>query len=103
MSMYDGAGDGPARAARRLVSFDQHAHRISAAQAEGCDAAFGAGALHLMEQRREDACAAAADRVAQRDAAAADVELFFGDSQLRDVRQNLCRERLVQFEEIDIL
>jgi voltage-gated sodium channel len=59
--------------------------------------------LHLVHQRRQHAGPARADRVAERDAAAAEVHLVLGDAQRLDVAEDLRRERLVDLEQVDVL
>jgi hypothetical protein len=55
-----------------------------------------------VQERRQHAGPARADRVAQRDAAAADVELVLADPQRLDVAQELRREGLVDLEQVDV-
>src|SRR6185437_6915520 len=67
--------------ARRLFagacSLPLHAHgnAHAAADAERCEALLGVALLHLVEQRRQDARAGCADRMADGDGAAIDVDL----------------------------
>ena len=55
-----------------------------------------------MDECDKHAGTRSADRVTERDAPAADVELVFGDAQFLDVAEDLSRERLVDLEEIDV-
>ena len=59
--------------------------------------------LQRVEQRRQHARAAGADRVAERDGAAVDVHLRRIDAELAQDGHGLHRERFVQLEEIDVL
>ncbi len=70
-------------------------------QSDGGPATAAAG-LQRVDQRREDPRPARADRMAQRDRAAVDVDLRGIELQLPRHRQRLRRERLVQFEEIEL-
>src|SRR5215204_901755 len=56
-------------------------HAIAAAEAQRGDAALRVAAFHRVEERGEDAAAARADGVAQRDRAAVDVDLLFADAE----------------------
>jgi|GEM_PF-3370663 len=55
-----------------------------------------------MNERREDASAASADRMAERDAATTDVQAIFGNAERLNVAQNLRRERFTDFRAVDI-
>ena len=56
--------------------------------------------LHRVQQRREHARAARADRMAERDRAAVHVHAIPVPSERRAIRERLRRERLVRFDEI---
>ena len=67
----------PVTMATRLIEDDPLEHRrqaLAAADAHGLQAVAGLAAVHLAQQRGEDAAAGRADRVAERDARAVDVE-----------------------------
>ena len=57
--------------------------------------AVGADALQLVQQRREHPRARAADGVAERDSAAHDVQLVFGNPKLGDICQHLGCKRFI--------
>ena len=61
-----------------------------------------AAALQRVQQRRQHARAARADRVAERDGAAVDVHPCRIDAELVDHRDRLHRERFVDLEEVDV-
>ena len=58
---------------------------------------------HLVEERRRELGARAAEWMAEGDRAAVDVEAFRIDRQLAQARQHLRRERLVQLDEVDLI
>ena len=60
--------------------FNQHADRVAAAKAQRTNAALAAGAFELVNQRDQNAGAAGANRVAKRNAAAANIQLFMRDT-----------------------
>ena len=60
---------------RRSDRLDAHGHAHAAADAERGEALLGAGTLHLVQQGGEDPRAGRADRVADGDGAAVDVDL----------------------------
>jgi hypothetical protein len=74
---------------------------LSDPDAERRDAARGAGASHLVDQRRGQAGAAATKRVTDRNRAAVDVQSCVIDAQLALAGEGLRGERLVQLEEVD--
>src|SRR5581483_5511082 len=78
------------------------ADSLADADAHRRDAVAAAAPLHLVEQRRHNARAAAAERVAERDRAAVDVDTAHIEVQLADIVQRLRGERLVDLEEIDV-
>ena len=59
--------------------------------------------LHLVEQRRRQLRAGAAERMAERDRAAVHVQPLRIDRQLLQAREHLRRERFVQLDEIDLI
>ena len=71
------------------------------ADAERRDAARGADASHLVDQRRGQAGAAATKRVTDRNRAAIDVQFCVVDAQLALAGEGLRGERLVQLEQVD--
>src|SRR5207244_3060519 len=60
-------------------------------------------ALHLVQQRRRQLRARAAERMTERDGAAVDIEPTGIDRQLSQACEDLRGERLVQLDEIDLL
>src|SRR5688572_188506 len=86
-----------------LSSFDRQSYSIAAAEAERGDAAFEIPLLQGIDQRGQDARAAGADRVAERDGAAIDVHSGRVDPELLDHREQLDREGFVDLEEIHIV
>src|SRR5262249_61110214 len=69
--------------------------------AERRDAARGADASHLVDQRRGQAGAAATKRVTDRNRAAVDVQFCVVDAQLALAGEGQRGKRLVQFEQVD--
>ena len=59
--------------------------------------------LQAVDQRRHDAGAGHAERMAERDRAAADVELLDRDAEVLRARDHLRRERLVDLEQVDVV
>src|SRR3954470_9537657 len=64
------------------LTFEDCRQALSYPDAERRDAARGAGARHLVDQRRSQAGAAATKRVTDRNRAAVDVQFFVVDTQL---------------------
>ena len=60
---------------RSVIAFDGEGYGVAAAEAEGGYAFLCVAALHLVDERDEDARAAGADGVADGDCAAVDVDL----------------------------
>ena len=58
--------------------------------------------MHLVHDRRGQLCPSAAKRVAERNGAAVDVELFGIDRQLAQAGQDLSGEGFVQLDEIHL-
>src|SRR5437870_9372543 len=87
----------------RSRTLDDHRDRIAAAKAQGRETALGAAVLHRVSKRREDAGAAAADRMPEGHRSTVHVELLVGNSELAhhgDARGGI---RLVVFEQIDVV
>src|SRR3546814_3058573 len=68
---------------------------LAAADAHGDDGIFDAAALALDQRVADAACARHAERVADRDRAAVDVERFMGDAERVAAIEHLHRERFV--------
>src|SRR5258708_17417373 len=81
-----------------------HAHRDThaAADAKGREALLEVAPLHLMEQRHQHTGARGADRVAERDRAAVDVDLGRIPAQVLVDRASLCGKRLVGLDEVEV-
>src|SRR4051794_24064022 len=104
MVMYDNrkfkggfkAGRSPAlRTHSPLDKLYRQRHRLATAQAERCDAALAAVRAQRVQQRDQHPRAAGADRVAQRDRAAVDVQAVPVDAKLAAISDHLRREGLV--------
>ena len=87
----------------RLQTLYRERDAVAAAQAERRDAAFEIPLLERVEKGREHARAASANRMAERDGATVHVHLARIETQLAQHGNGLDRERLVQFDQIDIL
>src|ERR1700676_757863 len=79
-----------------------HAHRDAhaAADAQRGESLFRVALLHLVEQRHQHAGAGRADRMADGDRAAIDVDLAGIPAEVLVYRAGLRRKRLVGFDEI---
>src|SRR5438105_3972369 len=87
---------------RSSETLDGEGDGVSAAEAEGSDAALEVAALQFVEQRDEDARAACADGMAERDRAAIHVNFFGIQFELARNGNRGDSESFVQFEKIDI-
>src|SRR4030067_1134446 len=83
-------------------SLDDGSDALADANAHGCQAVTAAAFFHLVDQRCHDARAAAAERMAERDGAAVDVQFLQVDAELPGASQHLRGERLVDLDEIDL-
>src|SRR6478609_8503682 len=83
------------------LPFEDRRQALAYADAERGDAARGAGASHLVDQRRGQAGAAATKRVTDRNRAAVDVQFCVVDAQLALAGEGLRGECLVQLEQVD--
>src|SRR5947208_15460421 len=86
-----------------LASFDAHVNSHAAADAQRRQALLGVTFLHFVEQRHENARARRADRVAERDGAAIDVDPVGVPAEVAVDGAGLRRERLVGLDEVEIL
>mmetsp|Transcript_1505 Transcript_1505/g.4691 ORF Transcript_1505/g.4691 Transcript_1505/m.4691 type:complete len:254 (-) Transcript_1505:821-1582(-) len=86
-----------------LEGFNSDRHTLAAANAERGHALLGAGLAHLVQQGHEDAGARSADRVAEARGAAAGVHLGRVEPKLAADAKALGRERLVGFEDVDLV
>jgi hypothetical protein len=88
--------DGPSPLER-----DRHTH--SSTHAECGDPATEVEVFHEMQQRDDDARAAAADRMAKRDSAAALIEFSQIERELTRTPEHLDRKRFVDLHGIDLI
>ena len=86
----------------RSVASDTHRNTHAAADAERGEALLGIALLHFVQQGHEHARAGSADRVADRDRAAVDVDLGRIPAQVLVDRAGLRRECLVGLDQIEI-
>src|ERR1043165_855276 len=84
-------------------ALDAHRDAHAAADAQARDALLRVALAHLVEQRDEDAAARGADRVADRDGAAVDVDLARVPAHLVVDGARLRREGFVDLEEVEVL
>src|SRR6266404_5728004 len=87
----------------RLETLDGEGHGVSAAEAEGGDAALQIAALQFVEESDEDARATRADGMAESDGAAIYVHFFGIELELASDSDGGSRESFVEFDEVDIL
>ena len=75
----------------------------AAADAHRDEAVAGAAAAHLVNERRRELGAGAAEGVAEGDCTAVDVEAIGVDRQLLETREHLGGERFVELDEVDLV
>src|SRR5262245_52298468 len=88
---------------RRSCPLEDGRGTHAASDAHAHEAVPAAPALHLVEERRRQLRAGAAERVAERNRAAVHVEAVGIDGQLAEARDHLRREGLVELDEIDLV
>ncbi len=88
--------------ATNASALDAHRNAHAAADAKRGEALLGVALLHLIDQRGEDARARGADRVADRDRAAVDVDLVGVPAELLADRKRLRGEGFVGFDQVEI-
>src|SRR5215207_3228991 len=81
--------------ARSWLPLDAHGDAHAAADAEGGEAALRIALLHFVEEGDEDPCPGGADRMAERDRAAIDVDDLGVPAEVLVDRAGLRREGLV--------
>src|SRR6266853_6558864 len=86
-----------------LVPFDGEGHGVASAEAEGGDAALEVAALQFIEQRDEDARAARADGMAERDGAAVYVHFFGIEFELPRHGDGGDGKSFIELDEVDVL
>src|SRR5512137_1520310 len=82
------------------LSLDHHRYRVSPAEAERRDAALGVLGPHGVYERRQNPCATGANRMAEGDRTAVDIELLLRDVQLAHHGNRRGRERFVVLEQV---
>src|SRR5205823_13758144 len=101
MPVVNASNDLTVRPLPNSLPLEDRRQALSYPEAERRDAARGAGASHLVDQRRGQAGAAATKRVTNRNRAAVDVQFCVVDAQLALAGEGLRGERLVQLEQVD--
>src|SRR5262249_32170274 len=87
---------------RRNLALYAHRDAHAAADAERREALLGVALLHFVEQRHQHPSAGSADRMADRDRAAVDVDLRGVPAEVLVDRAGLRGERLVGLDQIEI-
>src|SRR5690606_4251956 len=106
ISLVRGAGtarSAPRKAAARLRALEQRREALAAADAHGDDPVAPARALELAEQQAREPRAGHAVGMADRDRAAARVELLVRDPELALAVEELRGEGLVQLDDVDVV
>src|SRR5882672_7706658 len=85
------------------VARNAHGDAHAAADAQRGEALLGVALLHLVEQGRQHARARGADRMAERDRAAIDVELRWIEAEFLADGQRLRGEGFVGLDEVEVL
>ena len=85
------------------LPFDRHRDAHAAADAERREALLGVATRHLVQKRRQNARAGGADRVADGDGAAVDVDDRGVPAQVLVDRERLRGEGFVRLDEIEVL
>src|SRR5688500_4086306 len=87
----------------RLGPLDGERDAVASAKAQTRDSALQTSLLQRIEQCRQDARAAGADRMPERHCSSVDVHLARIDSQLTKDSDQLHRERFVNLEQVNVL
>src|SRR5580700_10470932 len=87
---------------RGALAFHAHRNAHAAADAQGGEAFLGVALAHLVEQRHQHAGARGADRMADGDGAAVDVDLAGVPAEVLVDGAGLRREGLIGFDEVEI-
>src|SRR4051794_39963415 len=93
----------PGRTRLPAVDFDYDGVALTAAGADRRAAEPPAAAAQLVDERHQDAGAAGADRVAERDGTAVHVHLRLVNAEHADRVDRHGRERLVDLEQVDVV
>ena len=88
---------------RRLDALEGGCDGAAAAEAQRGETVAALAATELVQQRRHDPGAARADRMAERDRAAVDVDLRPVEAELAAVGERLRGERLVDLDQVEVL
>src|SRR5450631_730656 len=86
-----------------LSALDTHSNSHSTADAERGKPLLGVPFLHLVEQRGQYARAGGADRMADGDGAAIDVDLGRIPAEVLIDRASLRRESFIRFDQVEVL
>src|SRR5260370_15475030 len=86
-----------------LHPLDNRGNALPNADTHGCQAVAPAAPLQLVQEGHHKPCAAAAERVTQRDSPAVDVEFLLVNLKFAHTLQNLHGKGFVQFDQIHIL
>ena len=97
--IVDAVGD----AVGHADALERHGDRAAAAEAQRREAVAALPARELVEQRRHDPGPARADRVAERDRPAVDVDLVPVEAELPAIGEGLGGERLVDLDQVERL
>src|ERR1044072_5366239 len=84
-------------------AFEDRRQALADADAHRRDPVLAAAAAQLTDQGGGEASAGAAERVAEGDRAAVDVELLFVDAELAGAGEHLRGEGLVELDQVDLL
>src|ERR1700757_5141470 len=87
---------------RYIPVADHHRLALAAADAERGKPVGSVRAAHFVEQGDQDPAAAGSDRMAQSDRAPMRIEPVLLDAELFDHRQRLCRECLVELQQVNV-
>ena len=93
----------PSTLVERSDGFEDGGQTLADADAEGGDAVLAAAAAQLADEGAGEAGAGAAERVAEGDRAAVDVEALLLDPQLAGAGEDLRGEGLVQLDQVDLV
>src|SRR6056297_234607 len=88
---------------RGLLPLEGDGRALAEADAERGEALLRIALGHLVDERHGQARAGGTERVAKGDCAAVDVELLLGDAELAAGVHRLAGERLVQFDEVEVV
>src|SRR5580700_2958828 len=96
------------RTRRRLPTpsghpLEDHRHALPSADAHGLEAVLPVAFAKPVDERGRDPCTGHAERMAECDCAAVDVELVLIDRELARRGDHLYGERLVDLDEVDIV